>query len=169
MRASGGQQLKTSKPPAHVHHGLPEYRQSPGWYTSSCWRITLFHLVRFFANKMEKKHFSKIQFFIESTAMTSTPVTPSWLRQRFNRGGRTVRKKTIPQIAHRTRKSFIQQSRNYSRLPESRHNTSHFRLPFDLKSYLRKNCLTSSPLRKQNRPDGIIRCPKKAPVSLLDG
>ena len=75
MSKNGGQQLDEQTIRIHI--------AQPYWNTATAWLIYIILLAgityfiwRFFANKMEKKHFSeKIQFFINTAHDIRTPVT----------------------------------------------------------------------------------------------
>lgn len=168
MSKNGGQQLDEQTIRIHI--------AQPYWNTTLAWLIYIILLAgityfvwRFFANKMEKKHFSeKIQFFINTAHDIRTPVTliMAPLGDLSKEEGLSKEGKRYLQIARKNTEklyNLITQLLDFQKI-----DTTHLTLQvaeYDLKSYLQEKVLSFQTLceSKQIRMQQLL---PDSPVSL---
>lgn len=168
MSKNGGQQLDEQTIRIHI--------AQPYWNTASAWLIYIILLAgityfvwRFFANKMEKKHFSeKIQFFINTAHDIRTPVTliMAPLGDLSKEEGLSKEGKRYLQIARKNTEklyNLITQLLDFQKI-----DTTHLTLQvaeYDLKSYLQEKVLNFQTLCESKQIRMQLLLPD-SPVSL---
>lgn len=168
MSKNGGQQLDKQT--------IRIYIAQPYWNTAIAWLIYIILLAgityfiwRFFANKMEKKHFSeKIQFFINTAHDIRTPVTliMAPLSDLSKEDGLSGEGKRYLQIARKNTEklyNLITQLLDFQKI-----DTTHLTLQvaeYDLKSYLQEKVLNFQSLCESKQIRMELSVPE-APVSL---
>ena len=168
MSKNGGQQLDEQTIRIHI--------AQPFWNTAIAWLIYIILLAgityfiwRFFANKMEKKHFSeKIQFFINTAHDIRTPVTliMAPLSDLSKEDGLSGEGKRYLQIARKNTEklyNLITQLLDFQKI-----DTTHLTLQvaeYDLKSYLQEKVFSFQSLCESKQIRMELSVPE-APVSL---
>lgn len=168
MSKNGGQQLDEQTIRIHI--------AQPYWNTTLAWLIYIILLAgityfvwRFFANKMEKKHFSeKIQFFINTAHDIRTPVTliMAPLGDLSKEEGLSKEGKRYLQIARKNTEklyNLITQLLDFQKI-----DTTHLTLQvaeYDLKSYLQEKVLSFQTLCESKQIRMQLLLPD-SPVSL---
>jgi len=165
---NGGQQLDEQTIRIHI--------AQPYWNTAIAWLIYIallagitYFIWRFFANKMEKKHFSeKIQFFINTAHDIRTPVTliMAPLSDLSKEDGLSGEGKRYLQIARKNTEklyNLITQLLDFQKI-----DTTHLTLQvaeYDLKSYLQEKVFNFQSLCESKQIRMQLSVPE-APVSL---
>lgn len=168
MSKNGGRQLDEQTIRIHI--------AQPYWNTTLAWLIYIILLAgityfvwRFFANKMEKKHFSeKIQFFINTAHDIRTPVTliMAPLGDLSKEEGLSKEGKRYLQIARKNTEklyNLIAQLLDFQKI-----DTTHLTLQvaeYDLKSYLQEKVLSFQTLCESKQIRMQLLLPD-SPVSL---
>lgn len=168
MSKNGGRQLDEQTIRIHI--------AQPYWNTTLAWLIYIILLAgityfvwRFFANKMEKKHFSeKIQFFINTAHDIRTPVTliMAPLGDLSKEEGLSKEGKRYLQIARKNTEklyNLITQLLDFQKI-----DTTHLTLQvaeYDLKSYLQEKVLSFQTLCESKQIRMQLLLPD-SPVSL---
>lgn len=168
MSKNGGQQLDEQTIRIHI--------AQPFWNTAIAWLIYIILLAgityfiwRFFANKMEKKHFSeKIQFFINTAHDIRTPVTliMAPLSDLSKEDGLSGEGKRYLQIARKNTEklyNLITQLLDFQKI-----DITHLTLQvaeYDLKSYLQEKVFSFQSLCESKQIRMELSVPE-APVSL---